>query len=113
MRPDRRPGRTAAGAAGPARVCAALAGLLRVGNGQAGYGADYTLDAYAMVVVGGTSLFGGEGAIWRTVAGVLIIAISTDLFNSLAWPGAAQDLVIGGILILGVAMDTFARARRT
>lgn len=97
-------------------VCAALAGLLLVtvvGNGQAGYGADYTLDAYAMVVVGGTSLFGGEGAIWRTVAGVLIIAITTDLFNSLAWPGAAQDLVIGGILILAVALDAFARARRT
>ena len=96
-------------------VCAALAGLLLVtvvGNGQGSYGADYTLSAYAMVVVGGTSLFGGEGAIWRTAAGVLIIAITTDLFNSLAWSGAAQDLVIGGVLILAVALDSFARARR-
>jgi len=97
-------------------LCAAVAGLLLatvVGNGQATYGAEYTLDAYAMVVVGGTSLFGGEGAIWRTVAGVLIIAMTQNLFESLALPGSAQDLVIGGVLILAVALDAFARGRRT
>ena len=97
-------------------VCAAVAGVLLatvVGNGQATYGAEYTLDAYAMVVVGGTSLFGGEGAVWRTVAGVLIIAMTQNLFESLALPGSAQDLVIGGVLILAVALDAFARARRT
>jgi ribose transport system permease protein len=96
-------------------VCSATAGLLLVsvvGNGQGTYGSDYVLSAATIVVIGGTSLFGGEGSIWRTAVGVLLIAMTENLFNSLALPGAMQDVVIGAILIFAVAIDSHLRVRQ-
>jgi hypothetical protein len=46
-------------------------------------GGTISLDAIAIVVVGGTSLMGGEGAIWRTAVGLLMLATPTNLFDSL------------------------------
>jgi ribose/xylose/arabinose/galactoside ABC-type transport system permease subunit len=53
-------------------LLAAFAGTIdasRLGVGQADVGANTALDAIAIVIVGGTSLRGGEGAVWRSVVG--------------------------------------------
>lgn len=94
--------------------CAALAGALvasRTGVGQADIGAAITLDAIAIVIIGGTSLLGGEGAMWRTLVGLLILATINNLFDSLALDTAAQSLVKGLIVIGAVALDSHTRRR--
>jgi ribose transport system permease protein len=96
-------------------VCAALAGMMiasRTGVGQADIGASITLDAIAIVIIGGTSLLGGEGAMWRTLVGLLMLATINNLFDSLALDTAAQSVVKGIIVVGAVALDSYTRHRR-
>lgn len=99
-----------------AGMFAAFGGMLlasQAGVGQADGGGSITLDAIAIVIIGGTSLLGGEGAMWRTAVGLLIFATINNLFGSLAFPVAAQELAKGLILIGAVAIDVFLRSRRS
>ena len=96
-------------------VCAALAGVLiasRLGTGQADmvYGTT-ALDAIAIVVVGGTSLFGGDGSMWRTAVGLGVLAVLNNLFDSLAVDNATQLVTKGSVIIAAVALDTYTRQR--
>lgn len=96
-------------------VLAAFAGMIeasRLGIGQADIGSSMPLDAIAVVIIGGTSLFGGEGAIWRTVVGLLIWGTLTNLFYSLAVDTNIQ-LVAKGLIVIGaVWLDVAVRSRR-
>lgn len=96
-------------------ACAAIAGMLiasRLGMGQADIGATMALDAIAVVVIGGTSLLGGEGSIWRTAIGLLIVAVLTNLLDSLAISSHYQLVIKGTIVIGAVAVDSLIRSRR-
>ncbi|MBY6059281.1 ABC transporter permease [Leisingera daeponensis] len=96
-------------------ICSAVAGMLlasRLGVGQADMGASVALDAIAIVVIGGTSLTGGQGAMWRSVMGLLILATLSNVFNSLAVSSNVQSLVKGIIIVGAVALDVFVRSRR-
>ncbi len=96
-------------------VLAALAGMMdasRLGVGQADVGGAMALDAIAIVVVGGTSLRGGEGAIWRTVVGLLILATLTNVFYSLNVSQNWQLIAKGTIVVTAVAVDALVRQRR-
>jgi ribose transport system permease protein len=96
-------------------LCAAVGGILvasQTGVGQAGVDPDVTLNSIAVVIIGGTSLLGGEGAMWRTLVGLLIFGTLNNLFDALALSSAAQDLVTGSIVIAAVALDMYARSRR-
>lgn len=95
-------------------VCSALAGMLlasRLGVGQADMGANVALDSIAIVVIGGTSLLGGEGAMWRTAVGLLILATLTNVFDALAVSTNYQLVTKGLIVIAAVALDAYARNR--
>jgi ribose transport system permease protein len=95
---------------------AALGGAIlasRIGVGQADLGSNITLEVIAMVVIGGTSLFGGEGAVWRTFIGLLILAVISNVSDSLGWNSNVQNVVTGAIVIGAVALDAFARGRQT
>jgi ribose transport system permease protein len=96
-------------------ACAAVGGMIiasQTGVGQANIGSDVALNSIAVVVVGGTSLLGGEGAIWRTVIGIMIWATINDLFSSLALSTSAQLLIEGSILLFAVSLDSLARRTR-
>lgn len=87
---------------------AGLGGLILLGQtvtGQPQAATGYELNAIASVVVGGTSLTGGQGTITGTVVGVLLmgmIANALNLFNvSPYW----QPAVTGFIIIMAVALD--------
>jgi ribose transport system permease protein len=58
----------------------------------------FELDAIAAVVIGGTAMTGGRGRIWGTVAGVLILAIITNMLTtsnvSTYWQGLVKGLII-------------------
>lgn len=95
---------------------AALGGMIiasRLQVGQADIGATVPLDAIAIVVIGGTSLFGGEGAMWRTLVGLLILGTLTNLFNSLALDTNIQSIAKGAIVLGAVGLDAYLRNRRT
>lgn len=95
---------------------AALAGLVlvsRLATAQADMGSTVALDAIAIVVIGGTSLLGGEGAIWRTAVGLLVLAVLNNLFNSLALDTNWQAVIKGTIVIAAVAVDALVRHRST
>jgi ribose transport system permease protein len=85
----------------------------RTSVGQANLGGDVTLNAIAIVIIGGTTLFGGEGAIWRTMIGLLILATLRNLFDTLSLSNAAQLFAQGAILVTAVALDAYVRTRRS
>lgn len=95
-------------------ACAAVAGMIiasRLSIGQADIGSTMALDAIAVVVIGGTSLMGGEGAVWRSAIGLLIVAVLTNLLDSLAVDSNYQLVIKGTIVVAAVALDAYARSR--
>lgn len=96
--------------------CAGIAGVLiasRIGSAQAAGGENYSLVflAIAAIVVGGTSINGGEGAVWRTVLGVLLLAMIGNGFNLLNVDPNYQEIIRGSIIIGAVAIDTWSKRR--
>jgi ribose transport system permease protein len=82
----------------------------RTGTAIAGEGlADVLFPAIAAVVVGGTSIQGGRGAIWRTVLGVLFLELIRNGFNLLEVNAYYQNIIRGGIILLAVTADALSR----
>jgi ribose/xylose/arabinose/galactoside ABC-type transport system permease subunit/ABC-type sugar transport system substrate-binding protein len=65
----------------------------------------YELYAIAAAVIGGVSLMGGEGHVLGTLIGALIMGMLRNGLNLLNVPSAWEGLVVGGVLILAVAVD--------
>lgn len=96
-------------------VTAALAGLVlasRGGSAQASLGMGIELTAIAATVVGGTSIMGGEGAIWRAGAGVVILQLFSNGFNLLGWDTTYQQVLTGALILLAVSVDRILRRKR-
>lgn len=64
------------------------------------------------VIIGGTSIAGGEGAVWRTVFGAFFIALLTNGFNLHQIDPIIQRLIQGGVILAAVAADNWTRTRR-
>jgi ribose transport system permease protein len=96
-------------------AAAALAGVIaasRTGTAQAGTGTGLELAAIATTVLGGTSIFGGEGAIWRTGLGVLLLAMIGNGFDLLSLSATYQQIVEGALIIMAVTVDAYTRLRK-
>jgi ribose transport system permease protein len=81
---------------------------LRQGDPTVANGAE--LDIIAAVVIGGGSLSGGEGSIAGSLIGALIMAFLRNGCQQMGWPNYIQEIIIGVIIVLAVALD---RARAT
>jgi ribose transport system permease protein len=95
-----------------AGLLAGLAGwlnLARFSTTTVGGHATDNLNAIAAVVIGGTSLFGGVGAIAGTVVGVFIPAVLSNGFNVIGVQPFWQDVAVGAVLILAVYLDQLRR----
>jgi ribose transport system permease protein len=91
-----------------------LGGVLmasRLNSAQPALGMGYELDAIAAVVIGGTSLSGGEGTILGTLIGAFIISVLTNGLRILSVPQEWQTVVTGTILVLAVYLDMLRRRR--
>lgn len=93
-------------------AAAALAGSLdasRVLSAQASSGSFLTFTVLTGIIVGGTSILGGEGSVPRTVIGCLFVALVANGFNLLGLDPFYQQITLGVILLLAVGTDAWSR----
>ncbi|TVR19458.1 MAG: ABC transporter permease [Anaerolineaceae bacterium] len=83
--------------------------LARLRSGDPTFGRLFELDAIAAVVMGGTSLMGGEGTIWGTIVGALIISLVRNAINIFNVPSYWQEVIIGSVIVLAVILDQWRR----
>ncbi|PKL27795.1 MAG: hypothetical protein CVV46_09945 [Spirochaetae bacterium HGW-Spirochaetae-2] len=89
---------------------ASLAGIIYVMKyitGKADAGAASLLDAIAAVVIGGASMFGGSGTVWRTILGCLVIATLETGLRMRGTPTFDKYILVGVILIFTVVIERF------
>jgi ribose/xylose/arabinose/galactoside ABC-type transport system permease subunit len=84
---------------------------LTVGEPVAGVGLE--LEAIAITVIGGTSLFGGEGTVIGTVIGAAIIAVLANLLNLAGVSPFTQQIVKGAIIVAAVLFEMHRRHRNS
>lgn len=94
---------------------AALGGILdsaRVLEGNSTNNTTLTFTVVAGIVVGGTSILGGEGVVWRTVIGVLLIALIGNGYGLLSLNPLYEQITLGVIMLLAVGLDAWSRQTR-
>ena len=93
---------------------AGLAGALnsiRTTSAQASDDFSVIFAVIAAIVVGGTSIAGGSGAIWRSVAGVFFIAVLVNGFNLNGIDPVYQRIIQGMVILLAVGADSIRSKR--
>jgi ribose transport system permease protein len=92
--------------AGMFYAAAALLAVARLGIAEANTGSNYMFVSITSVVVGGTTLLGGSGGVWNTVAGVLIVNVISNGMVVAGLPRYLQDGVLGLLVIIAVVLST-------
>jgi len=95
-------------------VLAGVAGLLlssKLRSGDPKIGNMLELEVISAVVVGGTSLMGGEGRILGTLIGAFIIAVISNGMNLLSVDSYDQRIIMGAVLLTAVLIDNIKRIR--
>lgn len=93
-------------------LMAGLGGLIiasQLGLGSSDSGQSLPIEAIAAVVVGGISVYGGEGRMWRAALGGLILATLNNVFVGLSWSTETQDVAEGIVILLALAANLLAR----
>jgi ribose transport system permease protein len=96
-------------------LLSALGGLiflsrLSVGDPNSGLGLE--LEAITIAVIGGTSLFGGEGSVLGTIGGAMVLAIIANVLNLAGVSPFSQQVVKGAIIILAVLLEAGRTKRK-
>jgi ribose transport system permease protein len=90
---------------------AGVIAVSRLGIGQPNFGIGLELDVIAAAVIGGASLFGGQGTIAGTLIGVFLIGVIRDGSVLLDINYFYQNVIIGGVIWVAVYWDQFRRQR--
>ena len=90
---------------------AGLMQLSRLTQGDPTVAIGLELDIIAAVVIGGASLSGGTGSILGSMIGALIMAILRNGSNQMGWPTYMQEIIIGIVIVLAVALDKFRQGK--
>jgi ribose/xylose/arabinose/galactoside ABC-type transport system permease subunit len=96
-------------------LLAGICGVLmasRINSGDATVAENFALDAIAASVIGGVSLAGGVGTIWKTLLGALIIGVMQNGLQILRVSPFVQTIIQGLIIIIAVFFDTRTRTKR-
>ena len=94
---------------------AALAGILatsRYGSAPASLGQGVEFRIISALLIGGVSLSGGEGSILGTFLGILLMALISNALTLFAIDTNLQNVLIGSIMVISVAIDEFNRRRQ-
>lgn len=97
-------------------LSAGIAGVIlasQVGTAQADANPLIEFEVITAVVLGGVSILGGEGAVWRSVVGALFLQMIGNGFNLLNVTPVYQQVFKGTILLAAVGLDAWVRRRRT
>jgi ribose transport system permease protein len=97
-----------------AGIAAGIAGLINASATGSGNNNDFpnlALQAIAAVAIGGTSIYGGVGAVWRTVVGVLFLALITNGLDLLSVNSDLQPVITGAVIVAAVATSSLAERR--
>jgi len=95
--------------------CSGVAGMLGVayfGSAQQNEFDDYLLDAISAVVVGGTSLFGGQGGIGNTIVGLFVLGVLNNGLDHVDIDSFLKILIRGLILLLALVINVYAQRLR-
>ncbi len=95
-------------------IMVAIAGVVyvsRLGAAQATAGQSYEMEAIAAAVLGGTSVMGGEGTVFGTVLGAIVVAIVRNAMVLLEISTYYQQVVTGAVILIAVIIDTQRKAR--
>ena len=90
-------------------ILAAIAGIMlasRLGSASSGYGDGFEFYGIAAAVVGGASMSGGTGSVWRMFAGAFIISALRNGLNVAGLPVSLQMIVLGLIIVGVVTLDS-------
>jgi ribose transport system permease protein len=96
-------------------VMAGSVGILlasRLGQGTPTVGSGYELWAIAATVIGGTSLFGGEGTVLGAILGAAIMGVMQNGMVLMNVSSYLQDVVLGAVLVIAVTYDMLRRRKR-
>jgi len=94
---------------------AAMAGVIlvsRMNSGQPNSGQGFELEVISGVILGGTSLSGGEGTLIGTLIGIIILRIINNGIIILGWNQDLQIVVSGLVLIVAVYLDNRRKIAR-
>jgi ribose transport system permease protein len=86
--------------------------LSRLTQGDPTVAIGLELDIIAAVVIGGASLSGGTGSILGSMIGALIMAVLRNGSNQMGWPTYMQEIIIGIVIVLAVALDKFRQSKQ-
>ncbi|WP_455382034.1 ABC transporter permease [Salinispira pacifica] len=81
--------------------------MLEYVTGKADAGSSFMLDSIVAVVIGGASLFGGSGTVWKTILGVLILSVLEMGLKMMGVQTFDKYIAVGVILIYAVLVDQF------
>jgi len=90
---------------------AGMLAVLRLGSGAPVLGDTILLQVIAAVVVGGTSVFGGQGGLWRTATGAILMVMLQKGLDLLGVAFYDQAIAIGVVILLGSAAGSWLRRR--
>nr|WP_294507142.1 ABC transporter permease [uncultured Rhodopila sp.] len=96
-------------------VCSGVAGMLGVayfGSAQQNEFDTYLLDSISAVVVGGTSLFGGQGGIGNTVIGLFVLGVLNNGLDHINIDSFLKILIRGLILLIALVINVYAQRMR-
>jgi len=99
-----------------AGAAAALAGVMSSSRSISAQPSDdfsFVFGVISAIVVGGTSIAGGEGAVWRTTAGALFVAFMVNGFNLHQIDPIWQRVIQGAVILIAVGVDSWSRRSRT
>ncbi len=84
---------------------AAVIYVAHLGQAKASAGTGYELDAITAVVLGGTSVFGGRGTLWGTLAGLFFLSVLQNGLHLAALPSELTGVLTGTLLVLIISYD--------
>lgn len=96
-------------------LCSGIAGMLGVayfGSAQQNEFDTYLLDSISAVVVGGTSLFGGQGGIGNTVIGLFVLGVLNNGLDHVNIDSFLKILIRGVILLVALIINVYAQKLR-
>jgi ribose/xylose/arabinose/galactoside ABC-type transport system permease subunit len=95
-------------------VMAAVASILDfsfISSSEPNGGQSFLFPVIAGVIIGGASLTGGKGTVWGTLAGAFLLSLLSIGLAFVAAGPFAQQLFLGGVIIVAVALDRYTNRR--